>query len=105
MLNMLRQAFIGCSYSTLHDIFPAPPNMVTRLNNVMKTCVVQVNNTKPHTKLEDCLHLIVKFLMVNPPWETFSFVLALIESWCTTCENGDTGLGGRESRHNIYYQT
>jgi hypothetical protein len=61
MLNKLRQAFVGYSHSTLHDIFPAPPNMVTRLNNVMKTCVVQVNITKPHTKLEDCLHLIVKF--------------------------------------------
>ena len=43
--------------------------------------------------------------MVNLPWETFSFMLALIGSWCTTCGNGDTGIWGRESGHSIYFQT
>ena len=43
--------------------------------------------------------------MVNLPWEKFSFMLALIGSWCTTCGNGDTGIWGRESGHSIYFQT
>ena len=34
-LNLLKQASIRSSYSTLHDIFPAPPNLITQPNNVM----------------------------------------------------------------------
>ena len=34
MLNMLKQASMRYNSSTLHDIFPASPNLVTQLNNV-----------------------------------------------------------------------
>lgn len=35
-LDFLRQASIGHYSSTLHDIFPAPPNMASRANNSMR---------------------------------------------------------------------
>ena len=34
-LNLFKQASIRCNSSTLHDIFPTPPNFVTQFNKAM----------------------------------------------------------------------
>ena len=100
----LDKTFIRYNSSTLHDIFPAPPSIVTRLNNVMwersqkdtanlhetKSCKFECTNfgdSRYREHLEACLFLFLFLghklkstlrLVISIYKEIFSWIVGMI---------------------------